>query len=121
MFQIMAHALTAATAQVPAQFPTPVSAQATTETPGTAQPASPTVTEIAAPQSPNGAKAPKPAFKPINHDEDYSSFRAVKARQPLDADQVHPAGRQHICLARRRAAPAARTAHRRALGARPAG
>jgi hypothetical protein len=78
MFQIMAHALTAATVQVPAPTPAPVSAQAPAEAPATTQTAAPTGTEIAAPQSPNRPKTPKPAFKPINHDEDYSSFRTVR-------------------------------------------
>ncbi|QSR19076.1 alginate export family protein [Novosphingobium sp. KA1] len=70
MLQILAHALTAATAQMPEHAPAPVSAQA----------ASPAEAEavIAAPQSPNRPKAPRPAFKPINHDEDYSGFRAVR-------------------------------------------
>ena len=66
MFDIMALALTSAAAPVPA--PTP---------PAPEQTEAPVATETA-PETPNRPKAPKPAFKPINHDEDYSSFRAVR-------------------------------------------
>lgn len=68
MFQIMAHALAAATVQATAL---PVETEAK-------QPDTAVSIEAAAPETPNRPKAPKPAFKPINHDEDYSSFRAVR-------------------------------------------
>lgn len=68
MFQIMAHALTAAAAQAPVVA---LPAEAPRED-------TPATVEAAAPETPNRPKAPKPAFKPINHDEDYSSFRAVR-------------------------------------------
>lgn len=64
---MMALALTSAAAPVPAAAPPPPQAQA--EAP---------VVTATAPETPNRPKAPKPAFKPINHDEDYSSFRAVR-------------------------------------------
>ncbi|PZQ57487.1 MAG: hypothetical protein DI555_00705 [Novosphingobium pentaromativorans] len=67
MFDMMALALTSAAAPVPAAAPPPPQAQA--EAP---------VVTATAPETPNRPKAPKPAFKPINHDEDYSSFRAVR-------------------------------------------
>lgn len=66
MFDIMALALTSAAAPVPATTP-----------PAPEQTEAPVATETA-PETPNRPKAPKPAFKPINHDEDYSSFRAVR-------------------------------------------
>lgn len=74
MLNMMAYALSAAAAQAPATVPaaSPERPSATTDANARGEIIAP------APASSNRTEAPQPAFKPINHDEDYSSFRTVR-------------------------------------------
>ncbi|WP_103730007.1 alginate export family protein [Novosphingobium sp. HII-3] len=74
MLNIMAYALSAAAAQAPATVPaaSPERPSATTDASARGEIVAP------APASSNRTEAPQPSFKPINHDEDYSSFRTVR-------------------------------------------
>jgi hypothetical protein len=73
MFTIVAHALTGVLASTPAAAATEAQVTAPATPAPAPSPAPPsTITAVNAP------KVPKPAFKPINIDEDYSSFRAIR-------------------------------------------
>lgn len=72
MFDIMAQVVTAAFAQAtPATPPPSVAVEA-------AQKADPAKAELPTAPTSDRPKSPKPAFRPINHDEDYAGFRDMR-------------------------------------------